>query len=127
MTLAGDRPPVTLKRCDCAGRKPSSLTCPTENACGVLVYVIRYLCVEFSRSAFKHGFSVDEIVHAIATAVVVVDLDADADPPKVLAIGADQSGRWLEVIWLRFSDREVVIHAMSLRKVFHEFLERGDW
>jgi len=53
--------------------------------------------------------------------------DVDADPPKALAIGADQSGRWLEVIWLRFGDRDVVIHAMSLRKVFHEFLERGDW
>jgi len=83
--------------------------------------------VEFSRSAFKHGLSVDEIMHAVATAVVVVDLDADADPPKVLAVGADQSGRWLEVIWLRFGDRDVVIHAMSLRKVFHELLERGEW
>ncbi len=50
--------------------------------------------------------------------------DVDADPPKVLAIGADQSGRWLEVIWLRFGDRDVVIHAMSLRKVSREFLER---
>lgn len=47
---------------------------------------------------FKHGFSVDEIMHAVATAVVVIDLDAGADPPKVLAIVADQSGRWLEVI-----------------------------
>jgi len=53
-------------------------------------------------------------MHAVATAVV--DIDLDADPPKVPAIGADQSGRWLEVIWLRFGDRDVVIHAMSLRK-----------
>ena len=80
-----------------------------------------------SCSAFNRGFSFDEIMHAVGTAVVVIDLDADSDPPKVLAIGTDQSGRWLEVIWLRFGDRDVVIHAMSLRKVFHEFLERGDW
>jgi len=82
--------------------------------------------VEFGRSGFKHGCSVDEIMHEVATAMVVIDLDVDAVPPKVLAIGADQSGRWLEVIWLRFGDRDVAIHAMSLRKVFQVFLERGD-
>lgn len=99
----------------------------TSDACGATVYVLRFWHVEFGRSAFKHGCSVDEIMHAVATAVVVIDLDADADPPMVLAIGADQSGRWLEVIWLRFGDRDVVIQPMSLRKVFREFLERGEW
>jgi len=114
-------------------QRASSLSCRTfgdlshQNPVAEFRYVLRYWCGEFSRSAFKHGFSVDEIMHAIATAVVIVDLDADADPPKVVAIGTDQSGRWLESIWLRFGDRDVVIQAMSLRKVFHGFLDRGDW
>jgi len=82
--------------------------------------------VEFGRSAFKHGFSQGEILHAIDTAVVVVDLDPDSDPPKVLAIGVDPSGRWLEVVWLQFADRDVVIHAMRLRKRFMDLVEQGD-
>jgi cytochrome oxidase Cu insertion factor (SCO1/SenC/PrrC family) len=79
--------------------------------------------VEFSRSAFRHGFDIIEIMHAIENAVVTVDLDPDSDPPKVLAVGADRSGRWVEVIWLRFAQVDVVIHAMKLRKVFEKFLE----
>jgi len=64
------------------------VTCPTRIR--LRNSVLRITCVEFSRSAFKQGFSVDEIAHAVATAVVVIDLDA--------------------------------IHAMSLRKMFYEFL-----
>ena len=107
-------------------RRTRSLTCPTGKRlrCTVLRKSLSVCGVQ--PVGFQAWLSVDEIMHAVATAVVVIDLDADADLPKVLAIGADQSGRWLEVIWLRFSDRDVVIHAMNLRKVFHEFLERGD-
>lgn len=75
---------------------------------------------------FKHGWTVDEITHAVDNAVVVVDLDLESDPPKVLAVGPDPAGRWLEVIWLRLSDRDLVIHAMKLRKVFERFLEGQD-
>jgi len=32
----------------------------------------------------------------------------------------------LEVIWLRFADRDVVIHAMRLRKGFMDLEEQGD-
>jgi hypothetical protein len=79
--------------------------------------------VEFGRSAFRHGFGIDDIMHAIENAVVRVDLEPDSDPPKVLAVGVDRSGRWVEVIWLRFAEVDVVIHAMKLRKVFEKFLE----
>jgi hypothetical protein len=54
---------------------------------------------------------------------VVVDLDPDADPPKVLAIGPDLAGNLLEVIWLELDDaRDLVIHAMTLRPTFFELL-----
>ncbi len=82
--------------------------------------------MEFGTSAFKHGFTVEAIVHAVESAVVVADLDPDSDPPRVLAIGLDPDGRWLEVIWLELPDRDVVIHAMELRKVFFDLLPRGD-
>ena len=86
-------------------------------------YVLQYWCVEFSQSAFKHGFGADEIVFAIEHSVVTVDLDPDSDPPKVLTIGMDSAGRWLEIVWLRFGEVDVVIHVMKLRKVFEHLLE----
>ncbi len=79
--------------------------------------------MECHRSAFKRGFTVEDITHAVENAIAVVDLDPEADPPKVLAIGPDQSARWLEVIWLRLHDGDLVIHAMKLRTVFERFLE----
>lgn len=79
--------------------------------------------MEIHQSSFKHGVAVEDIVHAVENAVEIIDLDAESDPPKVLAIGPDRSGRWLEIIWLRFVDHDLVIHAMKLRKVFERFLE----
>jgi len=55
--------------------------------------------------------------------LVTVDLDPDSDPPKVLTIGVDSGGRWLEIVWLRFADDDVVIHVMKLRTVFEQLLE----
>lgn len=60
-------------------------------------------------------------------ALVVVDLEPDSDPPRVLAIGPDQAGNLLEVIWLEFPDREpIVIHAMRLRRTFYDLLPSGE-
>ena len=61
-------------------------------------------------------------MHAVAHALTSIELDPDADPPKVLAIGPDPSGNLLEVIWLEFDEVEVVIHAMALRPVFYDLL-----
>ena len=50
------------------------------------------------------------IEHAISNAIVVIDLEPDGDPPKVLAIGPDSSGNLLEIIWIELdAEREVVI------------------
>jgi hypothetical protein len=53
--------------------------------------------VEIHRSARQHGIDDQEIRHATEHPVVVADIDPDADPPKLLAIGPDRAGnrlRW---------------------------------
>ena len=83
--------------------------------------------MEFHRSAFKHGWSNIAIAHAVEHAIVVLDLDPDSDPPRVLAVGPDAAGNLLEVIWLELANgRNVVIHAMPLRAAFYDVLPKGD-
>jgi len=79
--------------------------------------------VDIHDAARKHEVSDDDIRHAVAHAVTVVGLEPDADPPKVLAIGPETTGNMLEVIWLELDDnRELVIHAMALRRTFFDLL-----
>ena len=82
--------------------------------------------MEIHRSARKHGVTDSAARHAIAHAIVIVDLDPDNEPPKVLAIGPDHAGNLLEIIWIELdAGREVVIHAMGLRATFRGLLD--DW
>jgi hypothetical protein len=83
--------------------------------------------LEVHRSARKHGVGDDAIVHAVDHALLVVDLEPDADPPRVLAIGPDEAGNLLEIIWLEFPNRApIVIHAMPLRRTFYDLLPWGE-
>ncbi len=82
--------------------------------------------MEFHRSAFKHGHDEASITHAVDNKIASIDLDPDADPPKVLTIGPDPSGNLLEVIWLQLDDIELAIHAMRLRPTFFDLLPTGD-
>ena len=83
--------------------------------------------MEFHRSAFKHGYDEASIGHANDHVFVVFDLDPDADPPKVLAIGPDPAGNLVEVIWLELAGKvELVIHAMALRPAFYDLLPTGE-
>lgn len=79
--------------------------------------------MEFYHSAFEHGHDSQAILHGIANAITVVDLDPEADPPKVLAIGPDFAGNLLEIIWLELDGgRELIIHAMQLSPSFFALL-----
>jgi len=90
-------------------------------------YVLHYMDVEIHASARRHDVGDTDIRHAMAHNIVVVDLDADADPPKLLWIGPDEAGNLLEVICLELEDdRLLVIHAMGLRETFFELLPEGD-
>ena len=64
-----------------------------------------------------------DVLHAVEHEIVSVDLDPDADPPKVLVVGPDSAGNLLEVIVLVLTDdRLIAIHAMKLRHQFYELL-----
>ena len=79
--------------------------------------------MEIHRSARKHGIDDAAILHALNHAITVIDLDPEADPPKVLAIGPDYAGNLLEIIWLEFADAvSLVIHTMPLRSTFYDLL-----
>ena len=81
--------------------------------------------MEIHRSARRHGVSDADILHAVDHPVVVVDVDPDADPPKVLVIGPDISGNLLELFVLELADdRLLTIHAMPLRRSFHGLLPK---
>lgn len=78
--------------------------------------------MEIHRSARKHKVADDDIEHAVVDALVVADLDPEADPPRVLAIGPDRGGNLLEIIWLELPESQLVIHAMPLRRTFYDLL-----
>lgn len=52
-------------------------------------YVLRYGDVQIHLTAHRHGIDDVALLHALDHALTVIDLDPDADPPKVLAIGPD--------------------------------------
>lgn len=79
--------------------------------------------MDIHRSALRHGATEPDILHALDNALVVADLEPDADPPKILVIGPDLAGNLVELILLELADDDLlVIHAMSLRRKFHDLL-----
>jgi hypothetical protein len=81
--------------------------------------------VEVHRSAHKHGINDTAIHYALEHAITVFDLEPDADPPRVLAIGPNLAGNLLEIIWLELEDINLVIHAMPLRAQFYDLLPQS--
>ena len=87
--------------------------------------VIRFVGVEFHRSASKHVVETDDVQHAVANAFMVADMGDDESPLRTLVLGPDRSGNMLEVIVLHFDDgREMVIHAMHMRAHYRGLLPR---
>ena len=76
--------------------------------------------VESADSARKHGVLDEDMQHAIRHPVRVVPGDG-----RDLVIGADRSGRLLEVVILDDDPEQepIVIHAMTLRAKFHRYLD----
>ncbi len=57
----------------------------------------------------------------------MVDLEPEADPPKLLLLGPDVAGNILEVIILLLADdRSLAAHAMPVRKVYLALLPRTE-
>ena len=82
--------------------------------------------MEIHPTAYNHHVDKTAILHALRHALSIVDLEPDADPPKVLAIGPDPAGNLLEIIWIELAeDVDLVIHAMPLRSAFYRLLPRS--
>ena len=79
-------------------------------------------------SARKHGLADDDILHAVAHAMVTLPR-VDRPPGGTLHLGPDAAGRLLEVVSVR-EEGEVhrVIHAMPMRRGYERHLRevRGD-
>jgi hypothetical protein len=83
--------------------------------------------VDIHQSARRHGVTDEYIAHAAGHPLVVIDLDPDSDPPKLLVVGPDPAGNLLEVIVLELADdRHMAIHAMPLRPTYYDLLPRGE-
>jgi len=83
--------------------------------------------VDIHQSARRHGVRDEDVRHAVEHPLVVVDLDAEADPPKELVVGPDRAGNLIEVILLSLiDDRLLAIHAMPLREKYRGLLPRAE-
>ena len=76
--------------------------------------------MDVADSARKHGVSDADMLHAVRQQFRAIRLADD----RTLIIGADRSGRLLEVVVLDATDNvpPCVIHAMELRAKFYDYL-----
>ena len=73
-------------------------------------------------SARKHGVADDDILHAVAQALVTLPR-VDRPPGGTLHLGPDGAGRLLEVVSVREEgDIHRVIHAMRMRRGYERHL-----
>lgn len=73
--------------------------------------------MEIADAARKHGVTDLDIEHAVRNAIRVI-----SQGERDLYMGADRTGRLLEVVVLDDDGQLVVIHAMALRPQFYEQL-----
>ncbi len=73
--------------------------------------------MEIAESAHKHGISDEDIRSALRA-----EFRTYRHGDRLLVIGADTTGRLLEVVILDPDDEPVVIHAMPLRPKFYDLL-----
>jgi hypothetical protein len=83
--------------------------------------------VEVHRSARKHGITDGQMYHALDHAWLVADLDDGSTPARTLVLGPDPAGNLLELVVLHFDDgRDMVIHAMAMRRQYESLLPPQD-
>jgi uncharacterized DUF497 family protein len=81
--------------------------------------------VEIHRSARRHGITDEDMSWVAAHSLVVEDIGDDDSPRRWLMLGADRSGRMLELVVLVLDDdREMVIHAMRMRARYRSLLPK---
>lgn len=78
------------------------------------VLVVRLSRVEVHRSARRHGVVAEDMGHALVNAITWRELGDD--PPRYLLAGPDRAGNLLELVVLHVGGKEMVIHAMIIRR-----------
>lgn len=77
--------------------------------------------MQIARSALKHGVTEGDALHVFRNAIRVVQYDYQGED-RLLYIGADTSGRMLEVVAVPMGEPSRIIHADILRPKFHDYL-----
>jgi hypothetical protein len=76
-----------------------------------------------AQSALKHGYSIEEISHAYDLYAFEGIIDDGADPPKVLTVGPDSAGNFVELVGARQpNDDHLIWHAMRCRRQYLNLL-----
>ena len=71
--------------------------------------------VEFNESAFRHGFSKEDILHAFKSKIRAGAIEGF--PEKYAVIGLNCAGNPIEVMYNPIDDNSInVFHAMKVRK-----------
>lgn len=78
--------------------------------------------VQLTDSAFKHGIAEADILHAYTNALRLVEIEQDGEE-RLIVIGPDRAGNWLEPVAMPARDANRIIHADRLRPKFYEFLK----
>ncbi|HEU0205757.1 MAG TPA: DUF4258 domain-containing protein [Pseudolysinimonas sp.] len=74
--------------------------------------------MDFTESARKHGISEEDILHAIRHPLAHYEQSHEGER-RLLILGPDSSGRFLEIVVLPAREPERVIHADILRPKFY--------
>ena len=84
--------------------------------------VIQYLGVECRWSSFKHGFTYEDIEHAVMHALYRDDDAYKNDPPMVLILGPDSAANILEIFGELDAGDLMIFHVMKARPQFLDLL-----
>ena len=78
--------------------------------------------IEFNQSAFKHGFTEENIRYALNRPCYEGPLEDDEE--KIIFIGFDNYGRLLEILYNLIDDRSInVFHAMKCQNIYFHLLD----
>ena len=77
--------------------------------------------MEVAESARRHGIEDADILHAIRTPFRYIEQEYDGEL-RLLILGADRSGRLLEIVLVPADDPQRVIHADRMRAKFYDYL-----
>jgi len=82
-----------------------------------------HIIIEFSKSAFKHKISEEDIHHAMLNPVY--DDIQDSGDDKHLLIGFDRNMNLLEIVYNIIDEQTFkVFHAMECQKFYYKLLGR---